>query len=199
MYCLRLAWLIWSLINTSQCIEFNLLTIDFDLTWLQQVGNFKNIVTGWSQNWWCLLSASIWYQSLGWWGRWFNVSCNLFLTRMFHHLVEPFDSMNYHWFGQRKFSNWVEQDLPYSNRWCHQHRHLFVSWPSCLKKTTCRASSCLSCCCKPQIKCECNSMDFDPNVKFQVSWDNAQYIPKRDHHNDQSIIDPRNTLHLLSC
>ena len=75
--------------------------------------------------------ASIWYQSLGWWWRWFNVSRNFFLTRMSHHLVEPFDSMNYHWFGQRNFSNWAEQDLSY-NRWCHQHRHLVVSWLSCL-------------------------------------------------------------------
>ncbi len=58
----------WSLINTSQCVEFNLLTIDFDLTWLLQLGNLKNNVTGWrSQIWWQLLSASIWYQSLGWW------------------------------------------------------------------------------------------------------------------------------------
>ncbi len=66
-------------------------------------------------------------QSLGWWWHWFNVSCKLFLTRMFHHLVEPFDSVNYHWFRQRNFSNWVEQDVSYS-RWCHQHCHLVVSW-----------------------------------------------------------------------
>ena len=39
-------------------------------------------------------SSSIWYQSLGWWWHWFNISRNLFLTRMSHHLVEPFDSMN---------------------------------------------------------------------------------------------------------
>ncbi len=84
-----------------------------------------------SQNWWQLLSVSIWYQSLGWWWRWFNVSHNLFLTRMSHHLVESFDSMNYHWFKQCYFSNWVEQDVSY-NRWCHQHCHLVVSWPSCL-------------------------------------------------------------------
>ncbi len=95
-------------------IEINLSTIDFDLTWLQRVGNLKNNVTGRrSQNQWQLLSASIWYQSLGWWWCWFNVSRNLFLTRMSHHLVEPFDSMNYHWFRQRIFSNWVEQDLFY--------------------------------------------------------------------------------------
>ncbi len=121
----------WSLINTSQCIEFNLLTIDFNLTWLQQAGDLKNNVTGWrSQNWWQLF-ISIWYQSLGWWWRWFNVSRNLFLTRISHHLVESFDSMNYHWFEQRNFSNRNEQDLSY-NRWCHQHCHLVVSWPSCL-------------------------------------------------------------------
>ncbi len=75
--------------------------------------------------------ASIWYQSLGWWWRWFNVSHNLFLTSMSHHLVESFDSMNYHWFKQCNFSNWVKQDLSY-NRWCCQHCHLVVSWASCL-------------------------------------------------------------------
>ncbi len=48
-------------------------------------------------------SSSIWYWSLGWWWCWFNVSPNLFLTRMSHHLVEPFDSMNYHSFGQHVF------------------------------------------------------------------------------------------------
>ncbi len=54
---------------------------------------------------------------------------------MSHHLVEPFDSMNYHWFGQFIFSNWVEQDVSCS-RWCHQSLlfdvHLdewVLSWP----------------------------------------------------------------------
>ncbi len=80
----------------------------------------------------CTSVHLIWYQSLGWWWLWFNVSHSHFLTRMSHHLVEPFDSMNYHWFGQPiYFSNWLEQDCSY-NRWCHQRCHLVVSWPSCL-------------------------------------------------------------------
>ncbi len=42
-------------------------------------------------------------------------------------------------------------------------------------------------------------MDFDSNVKIQVSWDNTQYIPKFYHHKDKSILDPKNTLHLFFC
>jgi hypothetical protein len=139
--------------------------------------------------------ASIWYQSLGWWWRWFNVSCNLFFTRMSYHLVEPFDSLKYHWFGQHNFSNWVEQDLSY-NRWCHQHCHLVVSWPSCLnyllvEQAVVHYPAAIH-------KSERNSMNFNPNVKFQVGWDNTQYITKLYHREDQSILDPRNTLNLLS-
>jgi hypothetical protein len=47
-------------------------------------------------------------------------------------------------------------------------------------------------------KSERNSMDFNPNEKFQVGWDNTQYITKLYHNKDQSILDPRNTLNLLS-
>jgi hypothetical protein len=137
--------------------------------------------------------VSIWYQSLGWWWRRFNISYNLFLTRMSHHLVEPFDSMNYLWFGQHNFSNWVEQDVSY-NRWCHQHCHLVVSWLSCLNYLLVEAVVCSA---AAIHKNEHNSMDFNPNVKFQVGWDSTQYTPKLYHHKDQSILDPRNTLHLI--
>ncbi len=141
-------------------------------------------------------SASIWYQSLGWWWCWFNISRNLFLTRMSHLLVEPFDSMNYHWFGQCNFSNWVEKDLSY-NRWCHQCRHLVVSWLSCLNHLL--VEQAVICPAAAIHKYEPNSMNFDPNVTFQVNWENTQYIPKLYHHKDQSILDPRNTLHPLPC
>ncbi len=86
-----------------------------------------------------------------------------------------FDSMNYHWFGQCNFSNWVEQDLSY-NRWCHQRHHLVVSCPSCLNYLL--VEQAVVCPAAAIHKCERNAMDFDPNVKFQVSWDNTQYIPK---------------------
>ncbi len=138
--------------------------------------------------------ASIWYQSLGWWWCWFNVSLNLFLTRMSHHLEEPFDSMNYHWFRQQNVSNWVEQDVSY-NRWCHQHRHLVVSWLSCLNYLL--VEQAVVCSVAAIHKSEHDSMDFNPNVKFQVGWDNTQYIPKLYHHKDQNIPDPRNALHLF--
>ncbi len=94
--------------------------------------------------------------------------------------------------GNAFFSNWVEQDLSY-NRWCHQCHHLVVSWPSCLnyllvkQAVVCPAAAAIH-------ECERNSMDFYPNVKFQVSWDNTQYIPKLYHHNYQSIVDPRNKI-----
>ena len=102
-------------------------------------------------------SSLFWYQSLGWWWHWFNVSRNFFLARMSHHLVEPFDSMNYLWFGQPNFSNWVEQDLSY-NRWCHQCCHLVVSWPSCLNYLL--AEQAAVCPAAAIHKCEHNSMDF---------------------------------------
>ncbi len=117
-----------------------------------------------------------------------------FLIRMSHHLVEPFDSMNYLWFGQRNFSNWVEQDLSY-NQWCYQQHHLVVSWPSCLNNLL--VEQAVVCPAAAIHKWERNSMDFDLNVKFQVGWDNTQYIPTLYHHKDKSILDPRNTLHLL--
>ncbi len=139
--------------------------------------------------------ASIWYQSLGWWWHWFDVSRNLFLTRMSHHLVEPFDSMNYLWFGQHNYSNWAEQDLFYY-RWCHQHCHLVVSWPSCLNYLL--VEQAVVCSAATIHKSEISSMDFNPNVKFQVGWDNTQYITKLYCRKDQSILDPRNTLNLLS-
>ncbi len=123
-----------------------------------------------------------------------QVSRNLFPTRMSHHLVESFDSMNYHWFEQCNFFNWVEQGLSY-NRWFHQHRHLVVSWLSCLnyllvEQAVVHSAAAIH-------KSERNSMDFNSNVKFQVGWDNTQCTPKLYHHKDQSILDPRNTLHLL--
>ncbi len=122
MYCFEMS------LNNSEALSIqvnalNLTCQPLTLTWhgsSELVGGVK--IDG------DFFSASIWYQSLGWWWRWFNVSCKLFLTRMFHHLVEPFDRMKYHWFGQQNFSNWVEQDVSY-RRWCHQH---FVSWLSCL-------------------------------------------------------------------
>ncbi len=48
-----------------------------------------------------------------------------------------------------QFSNWVEWELSF-NRWCQQRHHPVVSWHNCLD-ITCRASSCLSCCCKSQM------------------------------------------------
>jgi hypothetical protein len=132
--------------------------------------------------------------NLEWWWCWFNSSHNLFLTRMSHHLVKPFNSMNYHWFRQRNFSNWIEQDLSY-NRWGHQHCHLVVSWLSCPNYLL--VEQAVVCSAAAIHKSERNSMDFNPNVRFQVGWDNTQYIPKLYHHKGQSILDPRITIHLL--
>jgi hypothetical protein len=90
--------------------------------------------------------------------------------------VELFDSVNYLWFGQRNFSNWVEQDLSY-NRWCHQHFHLVVSWLSCLNYLF--VEQAVVCSAAAIYESECNnSMDFNPNVKIEVGWDNTQYTPK---------------------
>ncbi len=181
-------------VNALNSIRWPLTLILHDFN---KSATLKKRVTGWrSQNQWWLLSASIWYQSLGWWWRWFNIWGNLFLTRMSHHLVKLFASMKCCWFRQRIFSNWVEQDLSY-NRWCLQHGHLVVSWLSCLnyllvEQAVVHPAAAIH-------ECEHNSMDFNPNVKFQVSWDNTQYILKLYHHKDQSILDPRNTLHLLPC
>ncbi len=94
--------------------------------------------------------------------------------------------------GNTCFSNRVEWDLSY-NRWCHQHCHLVVNWPSCLNYLLVKQA--VVCPAAAIHKCEQNSMDFDPDVKLQVSWDNTQYIPKIYHHKDKNILDPRNTPH----
>ncbi len=70
-----------------------------------------------------------------------------------------------------------------------------VSWPSCLNyllldQAVVHSTAAIH-------KSERNSMVFNPNVKFQVGWDNTQYTPQLYHHKDQSILDPRNTHHLL--
>ena len=72
---------------------------------------------------------------------------------------------------------------------CVCHRHLVVIWPSCLnyllvEQAVVRSAAAIH-------KSEISSMDFNPNVKFQVGWDNTQYITKLFHHQDQSIFDPR--------
>jgi hypothetical protein len=96
--------------------------------------------------------------------------------------------------GKAFFSNWVEQDVSY-NRWCHQHCHLVVSWLSCLNYLL--VEQAVVCSAAAIHESERNSMGFSPNVKFWVGWDNTQYTPTLYHHKDQSILDPRNTLHLL--
>ncbi len=160
------------------------------------MGGLNNNVTGCrSQNWWWLLSHQSDTKAWGDDDIGSMSHITFFFTRMSHHLVETFDSMSYLWFGQHKFTNWVEQDLSH-NRWCHQHCHLVVSWPSCLNYLL--VEQAVVCSAAAIHKSEISSMDFNPNVKFQVGWDNTQYITKLYHHEDQSILDPRNILNLLS-
>ncbi len=158
MYHLRLAWPIWSLINTSQCIEFNLSTIEFDLKWLQGVGNLKNNFTGRrSQNQWQLFpdqsDTKAWDDDdLGSTSPITFFSSGCLITWWNHLIVWTIIDL-----GNTIFSNWVEQDLSYT-RWCHQHYHLVVSWPSCLNYLL--VEQAVVCPAAAIHECKRNSMDF---------------------------------------
>ncbi len=93
-----------------------------------------------------------------------------------------------------QISNWVEWDLSY-NRWCHQRWHPAVSWYNCLNISL--VEQAVVCPVAAIHKCVRNSMDSHLDVECQVSWDNTQYIPRCPHQKDQSILVPRNMLHLL--
>ncbi len=93
-----------------------------------------------------------------------------------------------------QFFNRVEWDLSY-NRWCHQGCHPVVSWHNCLDISLVEQAA------VPPVaaihECVHNSMDSHPDVECQVIWDSTQCIPRHPHPIDQSILDPRNTIHLL--
>ncbi len=89
-----------------------------------------------------------------------------------------------------QFFNWVELDLSY-NWWCHQHCHPVVSWHNCLDIWLVQQAVV-----HPAAEIHKCAMGFDLDVEYQESWDSTQYIPRHHLLKDQSILYPRNMLHL---